>query len=299
MIVVCLVLLETGVMVRHQVNQESRTYSTSQVAAVIGVHANTIRKYEEWDLITKPRRKKNGYREFSSLQVYQVKLVRTAFRVELVQSNLRVEVVEIVRACARCDFDKALILTEARHSHLVREQKAAKRAAEVASATQVSIVKTNGESGVAACGGGEARPTRHPLASPEAAPLHPDGFMTRSEAAHHLDTTIDCLRSWEMNGLLQVKRRKNGYRVYDAQDINRLALIRTLRMANYSLAAIRRLLEELEANPASDIQQTLNTPKADEDIVSACDQLLSSFDEALRASEEMTSLIKEMKEAIS
>jgi len=40
------------------------TYSTSQIAEIAGLHPNTVRMYEEWGLIQKPERKKNGYRVF-------------------------------------------------------------------------------------------------------------------------------------------------------------------------------------------------------------------------------------------
>lgn len=38
------------------------TYSTGQIAKIVGMHSNTVRMYEEWGLIHKPERKKNGYR---------------------------------------------------------------------------------------------------------------------------------------------------------------------------------------------------------------------------------------------
>ena len=80
---------------------------------------------------------------------------------------------------------------------------------------------------------------------------------------------MDALRNWEMNGLLTVKRKENGYRVYTNDDIQRLKIIRSLRCANYSLEAILRLLRQLDKNPDTDIRATLNTPKQSDDIISA------------------------------
>ena len=34
------------------------TYSTSQIAKRVGLHPNTVRLYEEWGLIQKPKQKK-------------------------------------------------------------------------------------------------------------------------------------------------------------------------------------------------------------------------------------------------
>ena len=38
------------------------TYKTAEVAAMIGVHPNTVRLYEKMKLIPKPERLSNGYR---------------------------------------------------------------------------------------------------------------------------------------------------------------------------------------------------------------------------------------------
>ena len=93
----------------------------------------------------------------------------------------------------------------------------------------------------------------------------------------YLELTIDTLRNWELNGLLTVKRRENSYRVYNDEDIKRLKIISSLRCANYSLSAILRLLKQLDENTNIYIQEVLNTPKKNEDIVSACDKLLLSL----------------------
>lgn len=88
---------------------------------------------------------------------------------------------------------------------------------------------------------------------------------------------MDTLRNWEMNGLITVKRRKNGYRVYTDEDIKRLKIIRSLRCANYSLEAILRMLQQIFKNPNADIRKVLNTPKADDEIITVCDKLIVSL----------------------
>ena len=50
--------------------------------------------------------------------------------------------------------------------------------------------------------------------------------MKQKEVSEYLGITMDSLRNWEMNGLLTVKRRENGYRVYTDEDIQRLKIIR-------------------------------------------------------------------------
>ena len=43
-----------------------KTYSTSQIAGIVGLHPNTVRKYEEWGLLQTPERKQNGYRIYNA-----------------------------------------------------------------------------------------------------------------------------------------------------------------------------------------------------------------------------------------
>ena len=119
--------------------------------------------------------------------------------------------------------------------------------------------------------------------------------LRRREAAQYLGLTTDALRNWELNGLLQVKRRQNGYRVYSGEDLRRLKLIRALRCANYSLEAILRLLRQLERDPDADLRRTLNSPGQGEELVSACDRLLLSLDAAEQNVHAIMARLEQMK----
>ena len=107
-----------------------------------------------------------------------------------------------------------------------------------------------------------------------------DMFLTRKQTAEYLNITIDTLRNWEMNGLLSIKRKENGYRVYTSSDIKKLKIIRTLRCANYSLASILRMINAISNSSKVDIKEVINTPDNNEDIVTACDKLLTSLNNA-------------------
>ena len=48
----------------------------------------------------------------------------------------------------------------------------------------------------------------------------------KNEAATYLNITADTLRNWDRNGLIDVKRKSNGYRVYDENDLRILSIIR-------------------------------------------------------------------------
>ena len=245
------------------------TYTTADVAKIIGIHPNTVRMYEKWGLIPQAERKPNNYRIFTDFHIEQLRLVRIAFQIEVIQNGLRKKALETIKLSAKRDFDKALIFAEEYLSQIQIEQRNAEEA--------IGIAKQ-------ILSGKSAENTL---------------FLKRKEVSDYLDISVDTLRNWERNGLLQVKRKQNGYRAYLNYDIEQLKMIRTLRLANYSLEAILRLLIALRHNPQVNIKQVLNTPHADADIVSVCDRLIISLREAEKNAEKMINIILEMKEKFS
>lgn len=229
------------------------TYKTVDVARMIGIHVNTVRLYEKSNLIPKPERLSNGYRVFTDLHIEQFKLARAALQVEVLQNGLRKKAVDIIKASAAGDYETAAELTRQYIE-------------------QVDTEKENAEEAIGI--------TRSILSGMDAAGLDTQIVYTRQEAADFLHVTIDTLRNWELNGLLTVKRRKNGYRVYTAEDLQRLKIIRSLRCANYSLSAILRMLRALSDDPDINIREAIDTPTADDDIITACDKLLTSLNAA-------------------
>lgn len=242
---------------------------TADIAKIIGIHPNTVRMYEQWGLIPQAERRSNGYRVFTDFHIEQLKLARIAFRTEVLQNGLRKKAVETIKASAKKDFDKALMCAREYLSQIQREQRNAEES--------ICIAK------------------KILSGKPEKSAL----FLKRKEVSDHLGISMDTLRNWERNGLLRVERRQNGYRAYTGDDIKRLKMIRTLRLANYSLEAILRMLCALEHNPQADMKQMLNMPQADADIVSVCDRLIVSLREAEDNAGKMIDIISQMKERFS
>ena len=242
------------------------TYKTAEIAHCIGIHPNTVRLYEELGLIPKPERKANGYRVFTDFHIEQFKLARTALKVEVLQNGLRKQAISIIKASAAKDFDQAIFLTEHYLQQIKREQRNAEEA--------ITITRR--------------------LLSGENQKMS-NIIYTRKETADHLQITMDALRNWEMNGLLTVKRKKNGYRVYSDEDVRRLKIIRSLRCANYSLTAILRMLNALSNDPETDIREVIDTPIENDDIISVCDKLLTSLQYAEKNAEMMLLHLDKMK----
>ena len=68
-----------------------------------------------------------------------------------------------------------------------------------------------------------------------------------------------------------------------------------LRCAGYSLEAILRMLQQLSKNPGTDIRKALNTPKADAEIITVCDKLIVSLQNAEKNAEAMIEMLESMK----
>lgn len=228
-----------------------KIYKTSEVAKRVGVHSNTVRLYEKLELIPKVNRLSNGYRVFTDYHVEQFNLARTAFKVEVLQNGLRKKIINVVKLAAKGEFQEAINCTNDYINQIRQERKNAEEAIELSKKFLL---------------GGDAKGN--------------DRLFTRKQTADYLQITMDTLRNWEMNGLLTVKRKQNGYRVYTESDINRLKIIRTLRCANYSLSAILRMINALSESKETDIREVINKPKNNEEIVTACDKLLTSLSDA-------------------
>lgn len=241
-------------------------YKTSEVARYIGIHPNTVRLYEELELIPKPERKENGYRIFRDFHIEQIKFARMALKVEVLQNGLRKQAITIIKISAIGNFDMAILLTENYLQQIKNEQKNAEEAIAI---TEMLLSGNTQEIN--------------------------NTTLTRKETADYLQISMDTLRNWEMNGLLNVKRKQNGYRIYTDEDIRILKIIRSLRCANYSLSAILRMLNALSKNPEADIRQAIDTPKESDYIISVCDKLLTSLHCAEQNAEIMLEQLEKMK----
>lgn len=243
-----------------------KIYKTAEVAKRVGVHSNTARLYEKLELIPKVNRLPNGYRAFTDYHIQQFNLARTAFKVEVLQNGLRKKIINIVKLSAKGEFQEAINCTNDYINQIKQERKNAEEAIKLSKKLLLGI---------------DAKDNYI--------------FFTRKQTANYLQVTMDTLRNWEMNGLLTVKRKQNGYRVYTESDINRLKIIRTLRCANYSITAILRMINAISESKKIDIREVINKAKEDEGIVTACDKLLTSLSDAEKNANSILKQLEFMK----
>lgn len=244
-----------------------KQYKTAQVARIVGIHPNTVRLYEELQLVSKAQRLENGYRVFSEYHIQQFKIARIALKVEVLQNGLRKKMIHIIKLSAQVEFQEAILCTNEYINQVRLERKNAEEALEISKRLFEEIEDEEN-----------------------------DIFLTRKQTAEYLQVTIDTLRNWELNGLFSIKRKHNGYRMYTESDIHRLKIIRTLRCANYSLSSILRMLNANLENKKVDMREVIDTPEEHEDIVTACDKLLTSLSNAENNAEIILEQLKVMKE---
>src|SRR3990170_3357806 len=96
-------------------------------------------------------------------------------------------------------------------------------------------------------------------------PAAPPRLLRINEVATEVGLTTRSIRYYEELGLLNPAARSEGaYRLYDADDVERLRFIRGLRDdAGFSLAEIGRLLEDEEARARNRLRFRTSTNAAE------------------------------------
>ena len=236
-----------------------RTYSTSEIAGIMGIHPNTVMLYEKWGYIAPVERKENGYRIYTETHLEQIKLVRMSLRSELIKCYMKFEVQNMIRSAAQGDLKKALELSRA---YLTQIQKEKYNELKVMKIIQ-KILKNDLQE-------------------------EKNILLNRNGAAKLLGVSINVIVYWERNGLLEVPRSKNGYRVYGENEIKLLRVIKALRQENYSTQCICRMLKNLKTkSEGKDIFLSEETEDPD-------DRLLSSLSEVESNTKELIGYICEL-----
>lgn len=246
-----------------------KTYSTSEIAKISGVHSNTIRFYEEMELMPTVLRKENGYRIFTEQHVQQVKLIRLVFQSEILANNLRKQVLSIIKATAAEKYQEALLLTKDYEKNLELEKSHGEEAIEI---TQQLMAHSHSN-------------------------LDEGVIKKRPVAAAYLGITKDVLREWERSGLIEVPRNNQGHRIYGMAEIQRAKIIRTLRMAHYSMMSILRMLNTLDQDSEADILTAIDTPNDEEDIILAADRFITTLTLAQADCKKMVAIIEKLAES--
>src|SRR5688572_31296407 len=165
---------------------------TSDIARELGVHNNTVRLYETWGYLPAIPRGANGYRQYTTLHLEQARLVRLTLHYPFVGDKTLL--VNLVQSAAHGDFGMALERAYQYLAYIRSERTYAEAAVEFL----------------------ERWAAGHLIDSSQQK-------MHIQQAAQHLHVSVDMLRNWERNGLIDIPRDPaNGYRLYGATEFGRL-----------------------------------------------------------------------------
>jgi DNA-binding transcriptional MerR regulator len=227
-----------------------RYLRTSDIAREIGVHPNSIRLYEEWAYLPPIPRGKNGYRQYNLMHLEQARLARLALQWPYVGDKTLL--VGLVTRAANGDLGMALELAYRYLAQVRVERTYAEAAMEFLERWAAGKLMDS------------SRETMH-----------------ITQAALHLNVSVDMLRNWERSGLIEVPRDPaNRYRLYGSAEFGRLRVIRMLVKSGYSLMAILRMLQRFDAGQRENLRAALDLPyedSANEAIEVIADRWLASL----------------------
>jgi DNA-binding transcriptional MerR regulator len=226
----------------------SRHLRTNDIAKELGVHVNTIRLYETWGFLPEIPRGKNGYRQYSAMHLEQARLAHLTLRWPYLGDKALL--IDLVKSAASGDLGMAMELAYQYLAH-------------------IRVEKTIAEAGIEFL---ERWAAGHLMDSARQR-------MHISQAARHLHVSVDMLRNWERNGLIEIPRDPaNQYRLYGTAEFGRLRVIRTLVQSGYSLMAILRMLLQFDAGKTDNLRDALHVPHQDDEAIQIiADRWLSSL----------------------
>jgi DNA-binding transcriptional MerR regulator len=231
-------------------NKPIRHLKTSDIARELGVHVNTIRLYESSGYLPEIPRSANGYRQYTIFHLEQARLVHLALHYPFVGDKTLL--VNLVQSAASGDYGMAMEHAYQYLAYIRSERTYAEAAAEFLERWAAGYLIDS---------------------SPQK--------MHINLAAQHLHVSVDMLRNWERNGLIEVPRDPaNGYRLYGTTEFGRLRVIRTLVQSGYSLMAILQMLRQFDTGKTENLRAALDMPReasANEYIEVIADRWLTSL----------------------
>ena len=247
----------------------SRHLRTSDIAKALGVHVNTVRLYETLGFLPAIPRGTNRYRQYTPMHLEQARLVHLTLHWPYVGGKDLL--LDLVKSAANGDLGMAMELAYQYLAAVRMERTMAESAVEFLERWAAGYLMDS------------ARQKMH-----------------IGEAAKYLNVSVDMLRNWERNGLIDVPRDPtNQYRLYGTTEFGRLRVIRMLVKSGYSLMAILKMLLQFDAGKTENLRAALDLPledSASEAIEVVADRWLSSLLELEQRAQAIIRQISHMME---
>ncbi|MDX8342169.1 MerR family transcriptional regulator [Rossellomorea sp. YZS02] len=199
-----------------------RIYRGIEITRPFNLSADLLRKYETWGFIPSAPRGKNNYRQYTEIH----KRFFEASRLMLAGYSWT-EVAKMMRLVVNMDREAAIILAVEFQAELVKNYKESTLVLEQLQST---------------------------LSSQETVShVQVDGPVTYKEVSKRLSLPISTLRVWEQQELFEASRGENNYRYFNGALLNKLFIIKLLRLSGMGFDQCREVLKGMETNNYRDI----------------------------------------------
>jgi DNA-binding transcriptional MerR regulator len=246
-----------------------KKFRTSELAKIAGIHPNTVRLYEKFNLISSVEREKNNYRIYTEKHFYQIKICRCIYDYAWIGKKFRKESDKIIKASVKWELREALKISK-NYLKMIKQ--------ELKNAEKTAITLEN-------------------WAKKEKISNSLETY-DRKQAAEIIGTTPESIRNWERNGLIKVPRiGPNKKRIYTELEIDRLRIIYMLLQSKYSISAIRNGLKEYDLGNYENILTSLNTPNTfgleDASWICVGDQWVKTLKDNISGAIKLIEILKE------
>lgn len=250
-------------------------YQISELSALTGVKAGTIRFYERCGFLEKAERLPNRYRVFNQHHIYQIQVCRLCFG-GFVNKSLRRISMSVIDAASRWDIEAYEEAVQRYWLAVAQDIERTKKAIFVA----LKYMEQNRDE-IAHTGD-------------VAVQMQSDEVYSKKQAAEIVGVTPEAIRNWERNGLLQ-QRPPYQKRCYGQWELNRMYVIHLLLDTGYSIMAILCFLTEYDGGEDSKAAKLLMEPEETEDLKNRADKYLETLLQTEKKAKALCDLLEEMK----
>ncbi len=205
-----------------------RIYRGIEITKPFNLSADLLRKYETWGFIPNAPRGKNNYRQYTELHKRFFEASR-----HMMAGYSWTEVAKMMRHLVNKERESAIILAVEFQAELVNNYKESTLVIEQLQST---------------------------LSSQDITPqVQMDGAVTYKEVSKRLSLPISTLRVWEQQELFEANRGENNYRYFNGALINKLFIIKLLRLSGMGFEQCREILKGIEKKNYRDILPILQS----------------------------------------
>ena len=253
-------------MKRDNTKLDGRWLRTSDLARAAGIHVNTVRFYESISFLPKIKRDpNNGYRLFERWHLSQIFLIQHLMKVTWLGGRIRKAAIDTILNAAQRERLEAAESLEKLISYLRVEYDRAESAMQILEQWAESSSSRNDANICGPSGGLSA----------------PEGGLSRREISRLLGIGPERIRNWERNGLLDVPRMPNGYRVYGQSELERLQVIQALLICGYRLMPVRKALRLHDEYPGIDVREIIETYHDEIETYAQANNLLTTLSDCI------------------